>query len=334
MHTVLPNVFIPALLIGTIDFCHFIPLSLTLSLPGAHKGSMKQNLLGSFSPTLCIWSGWNLMWWWSSSSWLSWDYFWVRFFETREKLLLYRLHKNFNVGMHLDVYKSIWFNFGTMIDTLVLVILTCLFDLDFHWRLLEWMKAEISVPIVSQSFQLIWIEFSTLLRFVNLMNLKFISSRPFSIQGREPYLCDFVNKLEYWLVFRHLLTSSFKLGMMIGPLIPTLWYQFGWLWPSFKVTVVWGIKDFGCPFSCKLKFQFGWNSVCCLELLVLLKLMLNHFALVLFKGESPADVILWNRFNIIMCQETCELICFKLGMMLNTIEWWWYSLKVTGLLQS
>ena len=35
--TVKPNVFIPALLIGTIDFYHFIPLSLTLTLSGGHK---------------------------------------------------------------------------------------------------------------------------------------------------------------------------------------------------------------------------------------------------------------------------------------------------------
>ena len=37
----------PARLIGTIDFYHFIPLSLTLTLPGGHKVSAKQNLLAS-----------------------------------------------------------------------------------------------------------------------------------------------------------------------------------------------------------------------------------------------------------------------------------------------
>ena len=45
-----PNVFIPAQLIGTIDFYHFMPLSLTLS-QGGHKVSAKQNLFASFSPT-------------------------------------------------------------------------------------------------------------------------------------------------------------------------------------------------------------------------------------------------------------------------------------------
>ena len=31
--TILPNVFIPAMLIGTIDFYHFMPFTLTLTLP-------------------------------------------------------------------------------------------------------------------------------------------------------------------------------------------------------------------------------------------------------------------------------------------------------------
>ena len=33
---------------GTIDFYHFIPLSLALTLPGGHKVSAKQNVLASF----------------------------------------------------------------------------------------------------------------------------------------------------------------------------------------------------------------------------------------------------------------------------------------------
>ena len=38
-----PTLFIPAMLIGTIDFYHFIPPSLTMALPGGHKVS--KNLL-------------------------------------------------------------------------------------------------------------------------------------------------------------------------------------------------------------------------------------------------------------------------------------------------
>ena len=47
-----PNVFIPAMLIDTIDFCHPIPLSLTLTMAGGHKVIAKQSLLVSFSHTL------------------------------------------------------------------------------------------------------------------------------------------------------------------------------------------------------------------------------------------------------------------------------------------
>ena len=70
--------------IGTIDFYHFIPFSLTLTSPGGHKVSAKKYLLPEFFPTLFVWSGWNFMWWWSSLNWTSWDYFWVGFIETRE----------------------------------------------------------------------------------------------------------------------------------------------------------------------------------------------------------------------------------------------------------
>ena len=40
------------MLIGNIDFYHFIPLSLTLTLLGGHKVSAKQNLLAAFSGCL------------------------------------------------------------------------------------------------------------------------------------------------------------------------------------------------------------------------------------------------------------------------------------------
>ena len=41
---------IPAMLICIIDFYHFMPLPLTLTLPGDEKISAKENLLASFSP--------------------------------------------------------------------------------------------------------------------------------------------------------------------------------------------------------------------------------------------------------------------------------------------
>ena len=37
-------------------------------------------------------------------------------------------------------------------------------------------------------------------------------------------------------------------------------------------------------------------------------------------GENSADMILnyTFKFNIVMCQDTCEPICYKLGMMLDS----------------
>ena len=42
----------PVMFVGTIDFYHFIPLSMTLILTGGRKVGSKQNLLASFSHTL------------------------------------------------------------------------------------------------------------------------------------------------------------------------------------------------------------------------------------------------------------------------------------------
>ena len=49
---------------------------------------------------------------------------WVRFIETKGiTAVLQTTSKNFNGGMYLDFYKSIWFQRGTMIDTIVLYML-------------------------------------------------------------------------------------------------------------------------------------------------------------------------------------------------------------------
>ena len=43
-----------------------------------------------------------------------------------------------------------------------------------------------------------------------------------------------------------------------------------------------------CPFSRKIRYWFGWNSLCCH----------NLFAQVIFKGKNSAEVILWNIHKI------------------------------------
>ena len=54
---------------------------------------------------------------------------------------------------------------------------------------------------------------------------------------------------------------------------------------------------------------------------VLLNIMLNLFCISNFKGQELCwcDSMKYT-FSIIMCPDTCELICFKLDMMLNTTE--------------
>ena len=67
-------------------------------------------------------------------------------------------------------------------------------DLALDSRIQERKKAKTSVPTISQSLQVIWMEFGMLLRLVSLMILILILSHPFNIQGRKPYLCGFVKK--------------------------------------------------------------------------------------------------------------------------------------------
>ena len=211
-----------------IDFYHFPPLLLTLTLAWDLNVRGKQNMLMSCSHTLYNKLGWNLVWYWS---WTSCYYFWVRFNEARQiRAVLLIVSKNFNLYVttfEWDLMKQGKFglydwlcpkrlNF-TCICTFInwfcssllvwYMLLNCAFDtsltdLDLHSRSQESGKAETSVPIIFQSFQLIWMEFGTWLRLVDLMNLLLISSSPISIPLRELYLCD-----KGSLLFGHLLTD-------------------------------------------------------------------------------------------------------------------------------
>ena len=78
---------------------------------GVTRSAQSKTYGHHFLPNFFIWSGWNLMWWLCNVSLTSWDYFWVRFIETREITAVYQTaSKNFNIGMHSDVYEWIWFN--------------------------------------------------------------------------------------------------------------------------------------------------------------------------------------------------------------------------------
>ena len=91
--------------IGTIDFYHFIPLSLTLTLAGGRKVSTKQNLLASFSETFFVWCGWNVILWQSNLSWTSWDHFWMRICGSREVTVFWLHKKNLK---HRHSFGYVW----------------------------------------------------------------------------------------------------------------------------------------------------------------------------------------------------------------------------------
>ena len=70
------------MLIGTIDFYHFVPLLVALNLAWGHKVSRKQNLLVTFSDTPFNWRGWNLVGCWHDFSWKSCCHFLERDFRS------------------------------------------------------------------------------------------------------------------------------------------------------------------------------------------------------------------------------------------------------------
>ena len=112
-----PNSFIPAMFVGTIDSCHFISLSMTLTLAGGHKVSTKQNLFASFSGTLLNWMGWNLRRW-SNSSWYPKTNFGSAFSNQGKWLLFFWLHKKTKcLDCSQTLNELVLFKLGVMIDT-------------------------------------------------------------------------------------------------------------------------------------------------------------------------------------------------------------------------
>ena len=76
--------------------------------------------------------------------------------------------------------------------------------------------------------------------------------------SERPYLYGYINKnINTGLYSGTYRLISFKCGMMIETLGTTFLYQFGWPWPSLKVTVVWEIRNFGIHFLTNLSIDFN-----------------------------------------------------------------------------
>ena len=186
------------------------------------------------------------------------DCFWVRFRETRRiTAVLLTASKNFQAGMHLNMYESNWFKFG-MIDIIVLYIILIL--VWFAWVFVQGQKAQTSV--ISQSFQSIWMKVDVSM-YPMVWWTNFHLFCPFNRQGREPYY-DFVIKslacvqtFTDWFVSAWLYNRNY---FTLHSVCMTLTFMGG---KSFMRN-----QKLWCPFSCKSKYRFGWNSVCCHNLFV------------------------------------------------------------------
>ena len=89
-------------------------------------------------------------------------------------------------------------------------------DLYLDSRSQECEKARNSVPVITQSFQSVVMEFGVLLRLCGVTNFMLIVSHSLNIQGRDAYLYDFINiNFNIGLYSDIYRPVSFKLGMMI-----------------------------------------------------------------------------------------------------------------------
>ena len=174
---------------------------------GGHKVSTKQNLLASFSYTLFNWSGWNLTLCWSSVSQTCWFYFWVRLSETRDKVAdLLTTSPKINISMHSGIYDLISFKFSMIIGIIIFFILILI-----------------------------------LVTLISIQGHRSVRNKNFCTYYLTKFSIDLDGTgLLLWLVG----AMKLKLISLSRLLNTTFWYQFGWFLSSFKITVVWKIKNF------------------------------------------------------------------------------------------
>ena len=137
-------------------------------------------------------------------------------------------------------FKRLWINLIlTLYDDRYYCILhfdTSLIDLSLDSRSQECEKAKTCAPIISQSFQSTWMEFSLLLRLVGVMNLILVFSWPFNKGENPTYMILFVWGFFMFLSLDIDLYSdiyrlvSFKLSMTIET---TQLYIFISVWMTF-----------------------------------------------------------------------------------------------------
>ena len=129
---------------------------------------------------------------------------------------------------------------------------------------------------------------------------------------------------------------SFKLNIMIETTKFYILMQRTLVWWSYKVTVVWQIKSLCVHFLGNIAVDLD-EIQCCHGMLVCWSFTQNYlykYKIVFCASDSQGRELCCDfMLNIVLCQHTCQSICFKLGMMLNTMKWTvipdWMTLNFT-----
>ena len=135
-------------------------------------------------------------------------------------------------------------------------------------------------------------------------------------------------KVKLCFVFTHLQTLSIQWWQKA--LKSTFWYQFGWPWPSFKITVVWEIRNLCAHFYATLSIDLD-EIWCVASVCWFVKLKLNLFPTIDIQVRNNTCMISQNIPSTLASVGTpVNQFCFKLGMMmtcLNSTIWFQFDLK-------
>ena len=282
--TIQPNIFLPVVHVGTIDFYHFIPYLLTLTLPGDTRSAQTKTSWIYFL-ALFIWSGWNLMWSWSNLSWTSWDHIWLRVIERREITDCFtdcvKWIKHWHAFRHLWINLiQIWYNDRYCCTP---QFNTSLVDLDFDWR-----PQECETANISYSFCLV--------------------HSAFKAEALLMWFC-FKQKNQHWLLYRPI---SLKLCLMIETtelyILISIWmiliFVEGHSWKKRKPLVSIFPTILGNDLD---EIQYVATTCWFVE---------AHAKVMLHKYYSRERILLASFYeifvNFIMCQDTCQPICSSL----------------------
>ena len=198
------------MLIGTIDFYHFIPLSLTFTLPWVTRSVESKTYWLLFLPHFYLIK-------------VKFDVMMKQLKLKIQRLLFSKIYGNkgnnccfTDCGKELwrgHVFRCLWIDLiRTWCDGRYYCIQhfdTSLIDHDLDSRSQKWEKAKTFLLIISQNVQSVLIELGILLRLVGVMNLILILSGLFNIQGKEPYLYNFIRKKSLTLACNQTFTDWF-----------------------------------------------------------------------------------------------------------------------------